>query len=173
MIWAPDMAYSRADLPRGSAILLLQGDPRKRREVKEGKIEYLTPLKTSTGNVFLKIKDKRLLPRTPQNKRDMRKFCQYHKDHGHDTDDCRHLKIEIEKLIQRGKLKDYVHKETHSMNRSFARDRSRSPEGPSGIMGRVNIISRGRNGGGDSGSARQAYSKRDISTVIAERALCF
>ncbi|GAA0156298.1 hypothetical protein LIER_13824 [Lithospermum erythrorhizon] len=36
----------------------------------------------------------------PQNKKDMSKFCQYHKDHGHDTDDCRHLKIE--KLIQRG-----------------------------------------------------------------------
>ncbi|GAA0170368.1 hypothetical protein LIER_40943 [Lithospermum erythrorhizon] len=42
-IRAPDSAYSRADLPRRNAFSLLQGHPRKQREVKEGKIEYLTP----------------------------------------------------------------------------------------------------------------------------------
>ncbi|GAA0157721.1 hypothetical protein LIER_14926 [Lithospermum erythrorhizon] len=67
-IRAPDKAYSRADLPRGSAFSRLQGDPRKRKEVKEGKIEYLTPLKTSAGNVFLEIEDRRLLPRPLQQK---------------------------------------------------------------------------------------------------------
>ncbi|GAA0158687.1 hypothetical protein LIER_15644 [Lithospermum erythrorhizon] len=78
------------------------------------------PLKTSTGNVFLEIEDRQLLQRPPrqntsQTKRDMSKFCQDHEDHGHDTDDFRHLKIEIDKLIQWGQLKDYVHKETQSV----------------------------------------------------------
>ncbi|GAA0163858.1 hypothetical protein LIER_19629 [Lithospermum erythrorhizon] len=90
-IWAPDGAYSRTDLPRGSAFTRLQGDLRKRNDLKKGKIEYLAPLNTSTGNVNLEIEDRRLLPRpprqkTPQNKRDMSKFCQYHEDHGHDID---------------------------------------------------------------------------------------
>ncbi|GAA0183329.1 hypothetical protein LIER_30757 [Lithospermum erythrorhizon] len=30
-----------------------------------------------------------------------KKYCEYHKDHGHDTDECRLLKSEIEKLIRR------------------------------------------------------------------------
>ncbi|GAA0156865.1 hypothetical protein LIER_14254 [Lithospermum erythrorhizon] len=60
------MAYPRADLLRGSAFSRLQGDLRKWKEVKEGRIEYLTSLKTSSGNVFLKIENKQLLPRPPR-----------------------------------------------------------------------------------------------------------
>ncbi|GAA0150051.1 hypothetical protein LIER_37052 [Lithospermum erythrorhizon] len=57
-----------------------------------------------------KGEDKKMMRRpprykTPQKKRDISKFCQYHNDHGHDTNDCRHLKIKIEKLIQRGQLR--------------------------------------------------------------------
>ncbi|GAA0157808.1 hypothetical protein LIER_14993 [Lithospermum erythrorhizon] len=120
-IRAPDIAYSRADLPRVSAFSRLQGDTEKE-EVKGGKIEYLATPNASTRNVFVEIEDKWMLPRpsrqkTPQGKRDMSKYCQYHKDQGHDTDDFRHLKIEIEKLIQMGQVKEYFHKETQNVNR--------------------------------------------------------
>ncbi|GAA0183030.1 hypothetical protein LIER_30516 [Lithospermum erythrorhizon] len=54
-IRAPNRAYTRTDLPRGISFSRLQGDPRKRKELKEGKIEYLTPLKTSPENLFLEI----------------------------------------------------------------------------------------------------------------------
>ncbi|GAA0167625.1 hypothetical protein LIER_22512 [Lithospermum erythrorhizon] len=67
-IRAPNMAYSQAEFPRGIAFSHLQGDLRLRKEVKEGKIEYLTPLETSAGNVFLEIVDKRLLLRSPRQK---------------------------------------------------------------------------------------------------------
>ncbi|GAA0146535.1 hypothetical protein LIER_06464 [Lithospermum erythrorhizon] len=134
-------------------------------EVKEGKIEYLTPLNASAGNVFMEIEDKRMLPRppsqkSPQNKRDMIKYCQYHKDHGHDTDDYRHLKIEIKKLFQQGQPREYVHKDTQSVNRHFDRDRSSCPDGPPSITGRANVISGGKSGGGDSGSAIWRIQKR-------------
>ncbi|KAL0341718.1 UNVERIFIED_CONTAM: hypothetical protein Scaly_1834400 [Sesamum calycinum] len=36
------------------------------------------------------------------------KYCLFHKDRGHSTEDCFHLKDEIEKLIQQGYLKEYV-----------------------------------------------------------------
>ncbi|GAA0162657.1 hypothetical protein LIER_18698 [Lithospermum erythrorhizon] len=74
----------------------------------------------------------------------MSKYCQYHRNHGHDMDDCRHLKIEIEMLIQRGQLKEYARNDTYnitgtvnrgstasmftSMNKHFNRGRSQSPD---------------------------------------------
>ncbi|GAA0170239.1 hypothetical protein LIER_24542 [Lithospermum erythrorhizon] len=91
-IRAPDKSHSRANFPRSSAFSCLHGDPRKLKEVREGKIEYLTPLSTSAENVFVEIEDKRMQPRPPwqkmpQNKKGMRKFYQYHKDDGHDIND--------------------------------------------------------------------------------------
>ncbi|KAL0313321.1 UNVERIFIED_CONTAM: hypothetical protein Sradi_5731400 [Sesamum radiatum] len=36
------------------------------------------------------------------------KFCHFHNDYGHTTEECRHLKNEIERLIQNGYLQEYV-----------------------------------------------------------------
>ena len=48
--------------------------------------------------------------RTSDKRRDNSKYCRYHKDHGHETDDYWKLKEEIKKLIQRGQLRQYVDK---------------------------------------------------------------
>ncbi|KAL0394907.1 UNVERIFIED_CONTAM: hypothetical protein Slati_4456900 [Sesamum latifolium] len=37
------------------------------------------------------------------------KFCHFHNDYGHTTEECRHLKNEIERLIQNGYLQEYVY----------------------------------------------------------------
>ncbi|KAL0286879.1 UNVERIFIED_CONTAM: hypothetical protein Sradi_7137600 [Sesamum radiatum] len=37
------------------------------------------------------------------------KFCRFHSDYGHTTEECRHLKNEIERLIQNGYLQEYVY----------------------------------------------------------------
>ncbi|KAK4411920.1 hypothetical protein Sango_0265000 [Sesamum angolense] len=39
------------------------------------------------------------------------KYCRFHRDRGHMTEECHHLKNEIEKLIQRGHLRQYVNQE--------------------------------------------------------------
>ncbi|KAL0445179.1 UNVERIFIED_CONTAM: hypothetical protein Slati_2240600 [Sesamum latifolium] len=36
------------------------------------------------------------------------KYCHFYKDRGHDTEECYHLKNEIEKLIRRGYLREFV-----------------------------------------------------------------
>ncbi|KAL0411743.1 UNVERIFIED_CONTAM: hypothetical protein Slati_3764000 [Sesamum latifolium] len=36
------------------------------------------------------------------------KFCRFHNDYGHTTEECRHLKNKIERLIQNGYLQEYV-----------------------------------------------------------------
>ncbi|GAA0138942.1 hypothetical protein LIER_00589 [Lithospermum erythrorhizon] len=56
-----------------------------------------TPLKIPVGRIYAQMEDKRLFPRpqkikAPPNRRDPKKYCEYHKDHRHDTDECRILK---------------------------------------------------------------------------------
>ncbi|KAL8088129.1 hypothetical protein AgCh_038049 [Apium graveolens] len=41
-------------------------------------------------------------------KLDKSKYCRFHKDAGHDTDECRQLKDEIEFLIRKGRLSKYT-----------------------------------------------------------------
>ena len=43
-----------------------------------------------------------------RSKRNHNKFCHFHKDIGHTTEECITLKDEIEKLICHGYLQDYV-----------------------------------------------------------------
>ncbi|KAL8552314.1 hypothetical protein ACS0TY_001131 [Phlomoides rotata] len=38
-------------------------------------------------------------------------FCRFHNDYGHDTNQCFHLKDEIERLIQVGHLKEFVYRD--------------------------------------------------------------
>ena len=40
--------------------------------------------------------------------RDSTKYCEFHRDHGHRTDDCIQLRKEIEYLIRRGHLSRFV-----------------------------------------------------------------
>ena len=36
------------------------------------------------------------------------KYCRFHRDHGHDTDECFDLKQQVENLIRQGKLKSFL-----------------------------------------------------------------
>ncbi|CAA0828784.1 cysteine-rich RLK (RECEPTOR-like protein kinase) 8, partial [Striga hermonthica] len=44
-------------------------------------------------------------------------YCRFHKDYGHNTDYCRHLKDEIERLIKEGHLKEVIYKDRESSSR--------------------------------------------------------
>lgn len=49
--------------------------------------------------------------RTPPQLRDNQKYCKYHVDHGHTTDECVSLRLEIEKFIKSGRLVRFLAKE--------------------------------------------------------------
>ncbi|XP_075644957.1 uncharacterized protein LOC142615940 [Castanea sativa] len=42
------------------------------------------------------------------NKRNKNKYCRFHRDHGHDTDECYDLKQYVENLIRQGKLRNFL-----------------------------------------------------------------
>ncbi|GAA0147381.1 hypothetical protein LIER_42952 [Lithospermum erythrorhizon] len=98
------------------------------------------------------MEDRKLLPKPQKlkslpNRRDQKQYCEYHKDHSHDTNDWRMLKAEIEKLIRRGHLKEFIRREReHSPRpskdspRRNAKPRSRSP---ARVTGRIDTISGG------------------------------
>ncbi|GAV64589.1 hypothetical protein CFOL_v3_08107, partial [Cephalotus follicularis] len=60
--------------------------------------------------------------RSPTERRDVEKYCRYHRDHGHDTEECRQLENQIEDLIRRGHLCKYVDRETPQGRREQRRE---------------------------------------------------
>ncbi|KAL5576446.1 hypothetical protein UlMin_018145 [Ulmus minor] len=74
--------------------------------------EY-TPLTETVTTVFKESEHRGIFKyplgiRTPANKRDNSKYCRYHRDKGLTTEECRVLKNEVEKLIQKGQLREYI-----------------------------------------------------------------
>ncbi|GAV79030.1 hypothetical protein CFOL_v3_22495 [Cephalotus follicularis] len=50
--------------------------------------------------------------KSPAEKKEVEKYCRYHRDNGHDTEECRQLKNQIEDLIRKGHLRKYVDKDS-------------------------------------------------------------
>ena len=83
----------------------------KKRELldRRPKFTTFTPLIMPIEQVLMQIKDDPSLQwlkpiSTPAERRDKNKYCRIHQDHGHCTDECRHLKDQVETLIRQGKL---------------------------------------------------------------------
>ncbi|KAL0394850.1 UNVERIFIED_CONTAM: hypothetical protein Slati_4451200 [Sesamum latifolium] len=72
-----------------------------------------TPLTVPITQALMAVEEKGLITRprswreTPQHPKSD-KFCHFHNDYGHTMEECRHLKNEIERLIQNGYLQEYV-----------------------------------------------------------------
>ena len=54
---------------------------------------------------------------------DKKKYCRFHKDHGHYTEDSRDLKEQIEELIRKGKLQRFVKKGGPNRSRDDDKDK--------------------------------------------------
>ena len=94
--------------------------------------------------------------KTDPAKRDSTKYCEFHRDDGHRTDDCIQLRKEIEYLIRCGHLLRFVASE------GWGQASPPSPHQPAPAqhqqpLGEIQVISGGCAGGGESSSARKAH----------------
>ncbi|XP_050280315.1 uncharacterized protein LOC126721304 [Quercus robur] len=127
---------------------------------------------TGTGGKIIKVLGRPL--HSSPNVRDKNKYCQFHKDHDHNTEDCRDLKEQIEELIRKGKLQKYMKKGEYSKFRddnkiqyeSFSRDDDRPSQPPHKVIGEINTITGGPFSGGSFKSLKKAY-QRQVNSVHA------
>ncbi|XP_057948271.1 uncharacterized protein LOC131143934 [Malania oleifera] len=83
---------------------------------QDNKFSTYTPLNVPRSELLMQIRKKDYISwpepmRTPLHKRNMSKFYAFHRDHGHDIEECIQLKKEIEVLIRRGHLSKFIKKE--------------------------------------------------------------
>ncbi|GAA0141282.1 hypothetical protein LIER_02459 [Lithospermum erythrorhizon] len=116
--------WDRLQRPKERETFKRQGARSPRREdERQCRVQYhtfYTPLQVPVGRIYAQLENKRILSKpqkikSPPNRRDEKNYCEYHKDYGHDTDECRLLKAEIEKLIRRGQLKEFVRRDQGSL----------------------------------------------------------
>ena len=77
------------------------------------RFDAYTPLNETVENIFLATQDELTYKRPPYKKESDHaiqsgKFCRFHESHGHDTNECRHLRGLIEEHIRRKRLERYV-----------------------------------------------------------------
>ncbi|XP_050256941.1 uncharacterized protein LOC126702314 [Quercus robur] len=115
---------------------------------------------------------KRECPDRQTSDRDKKKYCQFHKDHGHYTKDCWDLKEQIEELIQKGKLQKYVKKGESSRfkdddknQRGFSpKDKDHTSQQPQTVIGEIRTIMGGPFTGGSFRSLKKAC-QRQVNSV--------
>ncbi|GKV46151.1 hypothetical protein SLEP1_g53159 [Rubroshorea leprosula] len=90
-----------------------------------------TPFNLPRSQIFMQIKNKMDLRRPGPMRittasRDHTRYCDFHQDHGHTTEQCNSLKSELESLAQKGMLNEYVQRAEQPR---FVREQRPQPQG--------------------------------------------
>ncbi|KAK1384010.1 hypothetical protein POM88_021745 [Heracleum sosnowskyi] len=113
----------------------------ERRRDRDG--TAFTPLNAPISKILHEIKGKPGFVRParmkmPDYKKNGNKYCDYHPDKGHNTDECYHLKKLIEKMIKEGELNKFVKDLRDKL--SPKKDKRKEPEEVERYRGEVKTI---------------------------------
>nr|XP_023905144.1 uncharacterized protein LOC112016920 [Quercus suber] len=149
----------------------------RRKDEKSPRTVKFTPLVMPVDEILTQIKDEHYLkwPRplhSSPNVRDKSKYCRFHKDHGHYTEDCRDLKEQIEELIRKGKLQKFIKKgennkfrdENKGQHGSSSRNDSRRSLPPQNVVREIQTIAGGPTTGGSFKSLKKTH-QRQVNSV--------
>ena len=108
---SPGAERERSPKRRGSLRDRL-GPPQSERRRRDSP-QLFTPLTASVSQVLHEVRNEQFLRWPAQMKsdpatRDNTKYCEFHRDYGHRTNNCIQLRREIEYLIQRGYLQRFI-----------------------------------------------------------------
>ena len=104
--------------------------------------------------------------RSNPTKRDNTRYCEFHRNHRHRTDDCIQLRKEIEYLIRRGYLRRFVASEGQSQVQPPPPQQTTTQHQQP--LGEIHVILGGFAGGGESISARKAHLRSIRSREVME-----
>ncbi|XP_073143269.1 uncharacterized protein [Henckelia pumila] len=161
-----------------------------------GQFTSFTPLRMSKTRVLQICEEKRLLQRPPWSEQGPRrpkydKYCDFHNEYEHNTNDCRQLEQDIERIIQQEQgMKDRLaryplnKRNYEGPDHSAPRPRPGPPQGnfqrqnknrpannqglPPPVRGVINMISGGPTYG-DSNRARKTSSRKFSNIEIADQ----
>ncbi|RZR94289.1 hypothetical protein BHM03_00022953 [Ensete ventricosum] len=91
----------------------------------------------------------------------LRRYCRFHRDYGHNTEECNDLRNQIKDLIRQGHLHRFVRDRRSSEERPH-RDRNPSPRPDQPIEKQIDVIIDRPASGGNSSSARKAYARNAV-----------
>ncbi|KAK3038261.1 hypothetical protein RJ639_030870 [Escallonia herrerae] len=119
-----------------------QDEPKRPRALLS---KSFTPLNTTREHIIHYIKGQNILKwpkpmKGPAERRDTQVYCHFHKDHGHMTEECKVLQREIENLIAKGHLKQFV-KTNHQQQTGGRNNSRRVDEAPPKDPPVINTIS--------------------------------
>ena len=160
------------------------GPPQSERQRRYSPQRF-TPLTASVSQVLHEVRNEQFLRWPTQMKsylatRDNTKYCEFHRDYGHHTDNCIQLRREIEYLIQRGNLRCFISPGNQAQNQAQSQAQNQNPtptqqppprqtttqhQQP---LGEIHVISGGFAGGGESSSARKAHLRSIRSADMGE-----
>ena len=120
--------------------------------------QQYTPLNVPLKQVLMQIKNDPSLKwlekmKGDPNKRNRNKYCCFHRDHGHDTDECFDLKQQIENLIRQGKLRNFLGRDYKDEKLKVKVEESSRP-----LLGEIRMIVWG-NLTGQSSRSKKTYLK--------------
>ena len=139
--------------------------------------QRFTPLTVSVSQVLREVRNEQFLRWPTQMKldpttRDNSKYCEFHRDYGHRTDDCIQLKRETEYLIRRRYLRRFISPENQPQNQALAQQPAPPPRQTTTQhqqpLGEIHVISGGIAGGGESSLAQKAHLRSIRSAEIGE-----
>ncbi|KAL0403887.1 UNVERIFIED_CONTAM: hypothetical protein Sradi_2029500 [Sesamum radiatum] len=162
-----------------------------KRECRQNDLTQYTPLNAPRAEILSVAKQQGLVqwpfPMKYNPKRmTSNKYCHFHRDRGHSTEECYHLKNEIEKLIRRGYLRKFVDRVKMKAQEPMVKPRRIAPRIESGgrmgeeqvnkenlpTAGIIGVISGGP-ASGDSMRARKTAIREAINATNAANHVAF
>ena len=143
--------------------------------------QRFTPLIASVSQVLHEVRNEQFLRWPTQMKsdpttRDNTKYCEFHRDYWHRTDNCIQLRREIEHLIQRGYLRRFISPGNQAQSQAQNQNQAPTQQPPprqtktqhQQPLREIHVISGGFSGGGESSSARKAHLRSIRSADMGE-----